>query len=272
VDDTEITEYTICEAKPSLETWKSLKVHPANVLCNKPIRSIDDVKEPLLFGIVRRGKSESTTTEEKTMLMRRAKDPFAQGEMRLAYYGKLGVDEDSLDSSKGDKVLKSFKRKGKITSSRKNYLAQMEVSTISQFLAQECNKTCRPAHCPEIRFLSVVVVETDDGSEERYCAEDLLPGAATGFTKFSNNTGYWNEDEINQSLLLFTRFTYEKSHQFLMVTDLQGVRQGNEFILTDPAILCKDSTRFGGTNLGGKMIDKCMQSTEAMLDEYGWDG
>ena len=57
----------------------------------------------------------------------------------------------------------------------------------------------------------------------------------------------------------------------MMVTDLQGVRHGNEYILTDPAILCKDNTRFGETNLGGTFIDKCMTATEAMLEEYGWD-
>ena len=56
-----------------------------------------------------------------------------------------------------------------------------------------------------------------------------------------------------------------------MVTDLQGVRDGNQFILTDPALLCKDKTRFGDTNLGRKFIEKCMKATEAMLEENGWD-
>ena len=56
-----------------------------------------------------------------------------------------------------------------------------------------------------------------------------------------------------------------------MVTDLQGVRQGDEYILTDPAILCKDRTRFGDTNLGNALIEKCIKATEAMLEEYGWD-
>jgi hypothetical protein len=253
-----------------MEDWNCLKAVSVNVLCNKPICAIDDLKAPLLIGMIRLGKSVSSETEERKMFLKQAKDPFAQGEMRLAYYGKLGLDEASLMSSKADKVLKTFKIKGKMISDRKNYLAQMEVSTIAQFLAQEYNKSCRPSHCPEIQFLSVVVVETDNMTEDRFCAEDQLPCAATSFTKYSNNTGYWNEDEINQSLLLFTHFSFEITHQYLMVTDLQGVRQGNEYILTDPAILCKDITRFGGTNLGSKLMDKCIDSTKAMLEEYGW--
>ncbi|CAB9499688.1 protein kinase vwkA [Seminavis robusta] len=266
-----LMEYVICDAKPSGEAWKSLKLCPVKVLCNKPISSVNELKNPLHFGLVRWGKSPSTEAEEKMVLMRRAKDPFAQGEMRLAYYGKLGMDEASLMSTKGDKILKTFKKTGKSSSERKRYLAQMEVSNIAHFLAEEYNKTHRPDHCPKIRFLSVYVVEESETGTERYCAEDQLPGAATSFTKYSNNTGYWNEDEINQSLLLFTRFTHEKTGGYLMVTDLQGVRQGDEFILTDPAILCKDKTRFGETNLGHVIIEKCMKATEAMLEEYGWD-
>ena len=267
-------DYTIREAKPSVDEWESLRSHTVKILCNKPITSINDLKVPLHFGLVRWGKSASSETTETKMLMRRAKDPFAEGEMRLAYYGKLGMDNKSLLSDvKGDKVLKTFKKTRKSSSDRKNYLAQMEVSTIAHFLAEEYNKHCRPSHCPEIRFLEVHIVEVVDGTkeEERYCAEDQLPCAATAFTKFSNNTGYWNEDEINQSLLLFTQFTYNKTGGYLMVTDLQGVRHDNEYILTDPAILCKDNTRFGDTNIGGKFMDKCMEATKAMLEEYGWD-
>lgn len=267
-DCSRASEYKICDAKPSVDEWKSLTAQPVKVLCNKPISSINDLKAPLHFGMIRLGKSASTATEAKKMFMLRAKHPFAQGELRLAYYAKLGTNESSLSSpdGKGDKVLKSFKKE---SSDRKDYLSQMEVSTIAHFLAEEYNKKSRPSHCPEVKFLTVNVVEAE--GESRYCAEDQLPGAATSFTKYSNNTGYWNEDEINQSLLLFTRFTYETTRGYLMVTDLQGVRDGNSYILTDPAILCKDKTRFGGTNLGTEFIDKCMKATDAMLEEYGWD-
>ena len=115
------------------------------------------------------------------------------------------------------------------------------------------------------------VVETEGKKEECICAEDQLPCTATAFAKRSNDTGCWNKEDVNQSLLLFTEFTYKQTGGYMMVTDLQGVRHGNQYILTDPAILCKDNTRLGNTNLGGKFMDKCMESTKAMMEEYGWD-
>jgi Alpha-kinase family/von Willebrand factor type A domain len=269
-----IKEYHICEAMPTLEEWSHIQHSKVDLLCNKPITSMDDLKAPLLFGVLRWGESASTSTETKTRLLQRAKHPFAQGEMRLAIYGRIGADSSSLASSKAEKILKEFKKSTKSAAvDRKQYLAQMEVSTIANFLADEYNKSeSRPHHCSKIRFLNVIVVESDSTSVgNRFCAEDILPGAATGFTKFSNNTGYWNEDEINQSLLLFTRFTLEKTGGYLMVTDLQGVRSGDEYVLTDPAILCKDKTRFGNTNLGKEFMKRCMDSTNAMLEENGWD-
>ena len=76
------------------------------MLCNKPISLVKDPKAPLHFGLVRWGKSASTEMEEIKMLMCCATDPFAEGEMHLACYGKIGPDNATLDSGKGDKVLK----------------------------------------------------------------------------------------------------------------------------------------------------------------------
>ena len=263
---TSVKGYTISIARPSPEEWLTMKTNPVKLLKNKPVTRISDLKEPLCFGIMKFGKPESSGAEEANMLFRRARSPFAEGESRLAFYGKIGPYVDDLR----DVVVKLFKKGRKSSSDRKRYLAQMEVSTIAHYLAEMYNQETRPDHCAEIKFLSVCVIE-DDESEERYCMEEILPGAADSFEKFSNNTGYWNEDEINQSLLLFTQFTHTITGGYLMVTDLQGVRQGNRYILTDPAILCTDLTRFGQTNLGSKFIDKCMESTATMLEEYGWD-
>jgi hypothetical protein len=269
-DEATLAVYKICETMPSKEEWNDIPTRPVNFLCNKPISSVEDLKAPLWFGVVRWGVSASKGTEAKKMLMQCALDPFAQGESRLAYYGRIGVDENALTLPMAGKVFKEFKKTCKSAEvDRKQYLAQMEVSAIANFLAKEYNNTDRPSNCPKIRFLDVIVVETDEKiAGGRYCAEELLPTDEGSFTRFSNNTGFWNEDEINQSLLLFTRFTFEKTGGYLMVTDLQGIRTEDEFILTDPAILCMDKVRFGGTNLGAKFMKKCMDSTNAMMEEY----
>ncbi|KAL3922042.1 MAG: hypothetical protein SGILL_002420 [Bacillariaceae sp.] len=272
-EDVTVAQYEIRVAMPSREEWEEIPVRRANVICNKPVASVEDILAPLLFGVLRRGNSPSKGTETSKMLLQRAVNPFAEGESRLAYFGRVGADEDTIATDAAEKVFKEFKKTRKTAEvDRKQYLDQMEVSTVANFLAEEYNKTARPSHCPKIRFLEVIVVESDENFVGgRYCVEELLPTAENDFTRFSNNTGYWNEDEINQSLLLFTQFTFEKTGGFLMVTDLQGVRNEDEFILTDPAILCKEKLRFGETNLGEEFIKKCMDSTKALLEEYGWD-
>ena len=75
---------------------------------------------------------------------------------------------------------------------------------------------------------------------------------------------------MDESLFRFTDFTFMVTREYLMVTDLQGVRKGKEFFLTDPVILCKDILRFGRTNLGSKFMKRCTDSTRALMSENGW--
>ena len=56
-----------------------------------------------------------------------------------------------------------------------------------------------------------------------------------------------------------------------MVTDQQGVKRGNEILLTDPALHCRDMIRFGASNLGDAGVKRCLDSTLAILSERGWD-
>jgi len=52
-----------------------------------------------------------------------------------------------------------------------------------------------------------------------------------------------------------------------MVVDLQGVvTEDNRIVLTDPAILCADVTKFGHTNLGEEAMLRCKEALEL------WDG
>ena len=149
-----------------------------------------------------------------------------------------------------------------------------DILAIAHFLAKEYNKV-KPSHCLGINVLPVIVVEEVDEKNEssgnrRFCTEHLLPTDGTEFIKFSNNTGYWDEDSLNETLLRFTKYTHDATHGFIIVTDLQGVRKGNTYHLTDPVLLCKDTLRFGNTNLGEKFIKKCIDSTDEHMKENGW--
>lgn len=271
-----LKDYCILPRLPSALEWKKQVSVAVKVFRNKRISSIDDLQAPIGIGILRFPRARTDNTKELSMRMRRAAEPFAEGEIRIAYHGQLARSATHLDLEKSAMVMKSFKHIGEGLNDRQQYLKQMEVSNIANFLAGMYNKSSyRPEHCARIRVLEVCVVEEEDEFNEksgsrRFCTEAPLPTDGSTFIKYSNNTGYWNDDHIDESLLRFTDFTFMVTHKYLMVTDLQGVRTGNEFFLTDPVILCEDVLRFGHTNLGEKFMKKCKDSTRALMSENGW--
>jgi hypothetical protein len=272
-----LKDYRIHDKVPSANSWMRREAVSVKVYRNETIKSVASLQAPIGIGLLQYFRGRTNVTRESTMFMRRAKHPFAEGEIRIAYHSQLSRRKDGLDdNAKSAMVMKSFKHVGKGLNDRAQYLKQMEVSTIADFLANEYNASpYRPSHCARIRVLTVAVVEEEDEKNEkngnrRFCAEECLPTDGTDFTKFSNNTGYWDEDHLDESLLRFTLFTHTISQGYLMVTDLQGVRKGREFILTDPVILCKDVLRFGNTNLGEKFMQKFVDTTMAYMKERGW--
>jgi len=73
------------------------------------------------------------------------------------------------------------------------------------------------------------------------------------FSKWFSNGEYarrTDDPEYSATLEAFSHWTYQVTAGYLMVTDIQGIRVGDRFILSDPAIHCTDASRFGNTNLG----------------------
>lgn len=277
-----LKSYRILPSELDHHEWKSKTAVSVKVFQNRRVKSMDQLQKPLQIGMLswlRAGTSSKKTdkTNETKMFMRRAPEPFAEGEIRIAYHGQLARQKRDLDDpEKSAVVLKSFKHHGIGVNDRRQYLKQMEISNIAHFLAKKYNDSeDRPHHCARIKVLRNCVVEEDDDSKEahgtrRFCVEDPLPEDAS-FVKFSNNTGHWDEDHLDETLLRFTQFTYKATDGYLMVTDLQGAKQDGAFILTDPVILCTDILRFGSTNLGEKFMKKCIDSTRVYLKENGWN-
>lgn len=279
-----LKSYRILAQAPSNSEWKRLKHVSVNVYRNRSIKSVEDLQAPLRIGLLQNlpgsENSErprrSDVTSKTTMVMRRARSPFAEGEIRLAYHARLARTKELLGDEKSAMVMKAFKHVGAGLNDRSQYLKQMEVSTIAHFLASEYNKSSyRPLHCGTIQVLQVCVVEEEHETNEkegsrRFCAEEPLPTDGTPFLKFSNNTGHWDEDHLHETLLRFTNFSYNLTKGYLMVADLQGVIKEGHFWLTDPAILCKDILRFGNTNLGEEFMTKTIESTRAHMTQKGW--
>lgn len=52
----------------------------------------------------------------------------------------------------------------------------------------------------------------------------------------------------------------------MMVVDLQGVKTREGWLLTDPCVLCADTSRFGSGNLGGYAMSRCAKGLSCLLD------
>lgn len=97
--------------------------------------------------------------------------------------------------------------------------------------------------------VGVVQVFTKDGTPKYYNIEDTLPDYRDGFQKWNGNCGYVNEENCSAVLNAFSHWTFTITKGYLIIVDLQGVEQQNNYILTDPSIHCK-APKYGTTNLG----------------------
>jgi hypothetical protein len=302
--------FPIIPREPTADEWRKRPINAVNVFRNQFPKGVEDLMKPLRVAMLKHrvgsavprssifsfGPAPSTPpppppTTTSCMQMRRAAVPFAEGEVRVAFHAHLARtvrDLKEYDTSPPSvkstdprfasmtTVLKTLKHHGPGLNGRQQYLLQMEMSTIAGFLAELYNRTRRKDLAP-IHVLQVLVVEETSPKNEkagnrRFCAESPLPSTpgCTAFTKYSNNTGYWNVERVDESLLRFTEFTYEVTNGYLVVTDLQGVRGKNgHYYLTDPVLLCQDLSRFGNTNLGEQFMAKCLASTRSLLEERG---
>ena len=230
-NDRSLKTFTICQSIPN---WTSISAENANMFRNKLPENMDsaDLTQPLQEEC-RRRKIQITA------------QPFAEGTQRIVYYG---ID-CTYDPSK-KVVFKEFKYLGDGLNKLGSYKEQMEVQSISAFLAREFNKK-KPNGAKEILFTKVVVISLRERSKPFYCSQEpLIEGP---YIKYNSNNGFVNKDEYTSSLNAFSHWTYQITNGYLMVVDLQGVkitRPEPKFILTDPALHCKDLTRFCSTNLG----------------------
>lgn len=125
----------------------------------------------------------------------------------------------------------------------------MEVTTIAQFMADEFNKLNIGGK--KIKFLKVSVlsfkkIKKVDGKtieQTRFYAVEklfkvrilstyLLSNVQGDFKRFNANGG--TITTFHSTLEAFCHFTYHFSKGYIIVTDLQGVDEGDQFVLTDP--------------------------------------
>ena len=258
----------------TMPDWDALPELRAEVYSSKPLTDISSLgrsKDPLgwfkdkasaLLSLLP-GHGDTKVTVDHA-LVKVGEQPFAQGNLRFARHGMVKfVGASGEDGKWRGLVLKDFKMV-KDDASKDAYLKEMEASTVANALAKAFVADQSPPI--KIRYAESPVISVQrEGKPERYFfVEEKLEGE---FTKFSNNTGYFNPYTLNEWLLRFSLWTYEKTDGYLMVSDLQGVLTEKGYVLTDPVILCKDELRFGTTNMGPEAMERVRVSAKAHLDE-----
>lgn len=222
-------EYKLCATLPN---WSVLKAERVTVWKNRITHDPGSFRKPLEIYI------------ESECSIKIAADPFAEGKLRIAHYGvKEGDDGDGI------LVLKQFKYTSENQFIR--YKEQMEIQSVAISLASTFN-SIKPAGTRDIHFAEVSTVAFNEGEKKvHFAMERYISGK---YIKFNNNAGFVNEAAYTATLHAFSHWTYWATKRYLMVVDLQGVKEEKSgevrYILTDPAIHCNSLRRFGKTNLG----------------------
>ncbi|CAG8673493.1 2595_t:CDS:1, partial [Cetraspora pellucida] len=236
--------YTLQKKKlninPHEPNWSTLPELSGKLLSFKLPKKLGDIKNEKYF-------SNSNLTVN-SMTFKVAPQPFSVGAERYAYFG---IDTQRDKSEK--LVMKQYYDTEKRGDSIERYLESAEVSCIAHFLATEFNSMAeRIGIKKRVKFIYVKILRQNK-IEQYYSVEGYFSDAE--FKRFNVNSGVITE--FHSTLEAFAHFTYNYTKGYLVVCDLQGIELENEFLLTDPAIHCVDSLRFGGTNLGEKGIKEC---------------
>ncbi|KAF0424728.1 kinase-like protein [Gigaspora margarita] len=229
------------QINPQEPNWSTLLEQSGKLLSYKFPKKLSEVKDKKFF------KGSNLTVNN--MNFKVASQPFSIGAERYAYFGI-----DTQKSSTTEKlVMKKYHDTNKRDDPLERYLESAEVSSIAHFLANEFNSAAKRADIKKkVRFIYVKILRQSQ-TEQCYSVEGYFRDAE--FKRFNVNSGVITE--FHSTLEAFAHFTHSYTKGYLVVCDLQGIELENEFVLTDPAIHCVDSLRFGGTNLGEKGINEC---------------
>ena len=201
--------------------------------------------------------------------------PFSRGGVRVAYHARVCK---SGEATWKPYVVKQFIELKNQT--RAEYLDQLETNGVAVFLAKEWMKSSEGKAAKKIgegiKFIESRALEltaTSGGGAATpdshwYHMEKVVPGK---FEKYTDNGGWCCSKPSSRTVLHFTKWSFEycltPSRDFsMMATDLQGGKQGGfGWVLTDPAMLCSDLSRFGPTNFDDAMIEICYEAAQHTL-------
>ena len=190
-----------------------------------------------------------------TVQIKIASHPFARGGVRAAYYARVQKPGGPWKPY----VLKMFLEPKNQT--KEQYLDQLETNGVAKYLAKQFMRSTLTGKKAakinqKIKFIESRAVRAtkENGQVVWYNMENVIDGE---FDKWTDNNGVCNPKPENRTLLEFAKWTHEWTDGFMMATDLQGGKTSGGWVLTDPAMLCQDLSRFGPTNFNEAQLTMC---------------
>ncbi|GMT01888.1 hypothetical protein PENTCL1PPCAC_24062, partial [Pristionchus entomophagus] len=203
-------------------------------------------------------------------------NPFGKGAERVAFYGqdlstyvvKAAEESKEVLKKSEDIVLKEYLHTGKGMNTAKRYELSNQMQTIASFLAQKFveDLKAKAGISQTVKFIKIRTISLQEETPVRFMSCEKRFAADAKFVRFTNNADYHIMEEravalgvsmeFVQLVTAFSHWTHKASIRFLMVVDLEGVvgkieSEGKTgVLLTDPAIHCKDLTRYGPMNHG----------------------
>jgi hypothetical protein len=210
------------------------------------------------------------------------KSPVDKGELRLAYYCRLLPKYWWLFKRPLEKIVaKESIFKGS-SNSKQVLFDQAHLQLVAAFLASAFSRTTKDMrfHTLPICYPNVKVLHLPERPEGRqyYCVEEYIKGR---YQKFSNNNGYVNRalEVLHPILQTFSHFTYHHTRGILLLVDLQGAVQRDQYMLTDPAMhtidrkLLPDAANLGEPGMAAFFAThKCNRFCHALGLEVPADG
>ena len=190
--------------------------------------------------------------------------PFERGAMRQVHLMRdLGEPEVIQVCKIGRWIEEPY--------SRKEAERDAKSLAIASFLAAEFRKLCNLS--PEsFRFVDTHLYECTSQDSWGHATNHVFvgePHLSTRFIKFNGNDGFVNHLDHSLEAQAFLHFTFVACGEALMVSDIQGARQGTGLLLTDPQILSHWGG-FGPGDLRKKGMRACMMSHECNYLCHRW--
>ena len=187
------------------------------------------------------------TTDDGTYELIVESEPFSEGGCRVAYRARM------ISPRECDVVIKIPKHKGKPKPAMQKTDWDMDIkaSEKAEEMAKAFNEesgTSRPLHFRKPILMKVITGQFKSSSY--VLVEAYLEG---DYTKWNSNYRYVNEED-RTSLQAFSHFTYMETNGELLICDLQGVKDENQYSLTDPSVHSV-TQEYGNTDCGREGMD-----------------